>query len=236
MNEFNPQAPDEDATPCDLPVTPVNPGLRYHLLERKYLLGLTGPWLAGLALALLAGLWYTLAPDSASGPSVNDLAGLDSLPASEPVQTRAAPVLLDRNENDNTQFQTDMTRIVTSVKEYSSTNRTAIQRLSDDVKGLTQQVARQQQLIGQYQSQIDALKTRQVMQDAAPATTPVKTLPPHPSPVATMHLSAIQDGAAWIYWAGKTWSVKEGDTLGNVSISHIDAQNRQVFTPAGTIR
>lgn len=232
MNEFNPQAPVEDA----IPVAPVNPGLRYHLLERKYLLGLTGPWLLGLSLMLLAGLWYTLAPDSASGPSVSDLAGLDGSAVSEPIQTLAAPTPQDRNERGNTQFQTDMTRIVTSVREYSSANRTAIQRLSDDVKGLTQQVASQQQRIDQYQSQIDALKARQVMQDVVRVQPSVKKSPPHTPPGATMHLSEIQDGAAWIYWEGKTWSVKEGDTLGKISITRIDAQNRQVFTSSGIIR
>ncbi|MFP1453779.1 hypothetical protein ACLB1N_35465 [Escherichia coli] len=37
-------------------------------------------------------------------------------------------------------------------------------------------------------------------------------------------------------WQGSAWAVREGDSLGNITITRIDPSSRAVITSAGTLR
>lgn len=56
------------------------------------------------------------------------------------------------------------------------------------------------------------------------------------SPVAGMKVVSLENGMAWIKWQGSTWAVREGDTLGKVTVSRIDPASRSVTTSGGTLR
>ena len=62
---------------------------------------------------------------------------------------------------------------------------------------------------------------------------PAKTLP---SPLQGMKIMSVEKGMAWIRWQGSAWAVREGDSLGNITITRIDPSSRAVITSAGTLR
>lgn len=237
MNEFNP-SPSPEADHIDPPVPPHrdNGGLRYLLLERKYAFGLNAPWLLGCGVLLIAVALYLFSDSLPDKPSVNDLAGFEEQPVTEQSQPLSQAPLPMSQASDDGKIREDVANMVNGVRSYAEANRTAITRLSDTVKVLSQQVASEQQVVGQYQAQIQSLnariadlETRQVNGSSARNTA-------RRSPTAGMHLNAVEDGMAWILWNGKTWAVKEGDRLGDVTVTTIDAPDRQVFTSAGVIR
>lgn len=239
MNEFNSPSETEH---IDTPVPPAREGrgIRYQLIERKYIFGLTAPWLLGCgALLIVVGL-YLFSDSQPSKPTVNDLAGFDdsannvvAQPTTQPNTLPPAPV---QSAGDAGNIREDVANMVNGVKDYAEANRTAIKQLSDTVKTLSQQVVNEQQEIGQYQAQIQSLNARiadletQRVNGVAPRSAPRR------SPTAGMHVNAIEDNMAWVMWNGKTWAVKEGDRLGNVTVTGIDAADRQVLTSAGVIR
>ncbi|RMT69104.1 TraP protein, partial [Pseudomonas syringae pv. theae] len=49
-------------------------------------------------------------------------------------------------------------------------------------------------------------------------------------------VQAIQNGMAWVYWQDKTWAVSPGEKLGQVTVTGINPQAREVLTSAGTIK
>nr|WP_260630662.1 conjugal transfer protein TraP [Pseudomonas syringae] len=56
------------------------------------------------------------------------------------------------------------------------------------------------------------------------------------SPLNGMRVQAIQNGMAWVYWQDKTWAVSAGEKLGQVTVTGINPQTREVLTSAGTIK
>ncbi len=90
------------------------------------------------------------------------------------------------------------------------------------------------QLLEETRKQVHTLQ----MQGALPAPTgnnrqPAKTLP---SPLQGMKIMSVEKGMAWIRWQGSAWAVREGDSLGNITITRIDPSSRAVITSAGTLR
>lgn len=243
MNEFK-DSPSQLSDDIDVPVPQhrENSGVRYLLLERKYFLGLTGPWLLGFGVLLIVMAWYLIGSTQPAKQNVNDLAGFDNTTSSAPAspasqtQSNTLPNAPAQSSGGDAQIRDDVAKMVNGVRDYSQANRTAIQRLSDAVKALSQEVANQQQITGQYQTQIASLNARiaELEANRVNGVTPHRIT--HRSPTSGMRLNAVEDGMAWILWNGKTWAVKEGDQLGNVTVTQIDAPDRQVFTSAGVIR
>lgn len=239
MNEFNPSSSHE-TDPVDPPVPPHREqgGARYLLLERKYAFGLTAPWLLGCGVLLIAVALYLFGDARPARPSVNDLAGFDDQTAAAP-----APAVTPQNalpsasaQAGDGQIREDVANMVNGVRDYAQANRTAIRQLSDAVKVLSQQVASDQQVVGQYQTQIQSLNARIADLETQRVNGAAVRTPARRAPTAGMHLSSVENGMAWVLWNGKTWAVKDGDRLGNVTVTGIDAENRQVFTSAGVIR
>lgn len=241
MNEFNPSSsPETDHVEPPVPPHREHGGARYLLLERKYAFGLTAPWLLGCGVMLIVVALYLFDSAQPAKPTVNDLAGFDDAsnvsPAQPATPQNALPSAPAPAAGDVGQIRQDVANMVNGVRDYAQANRTAITQLSDAVKVLSQQVASDQQVVGQYQTQIQSLNARLADLETQRVNGAARPTPAHRSPTAGMHLSSVEDGMAWVLWNGKTWAVKEGDRLGNLTVTGIDAPDRQVFTSAGVIR
>ena len=239
MNEFNPSSsPETDHVEPPVPPHREQGGARYLLLERKYAFGLTAPWLLGCGVLLIAVALYLFGNAQPAKPTVNDLAGFDETSNAAPAPSVTPHYALPSApaQAGDGKIREDVANMVNGVRDYAQANRTAITHLSDAVKVLSQQVASDQQVVGQYQTQIQSLNARLADLETQRVNGAAMRTPAHHSPTAGMHLSSVEDGMAWVLWNGKTWAVKEGDRLGNVTVTGIDAPDRQVFTSAGVIR
>lgn len=208
--------------------------------QRPYVAGLSLPWLVGIVLILGLTGWYLFAP--AKTTPVNRLAFQDDFeqqpaPAAGPVAVRNEAV----PASDLGQFKNEVATMIGGVRTYAEVNRNAIQRLSEMVKaqGAAQQTLQQQ--LAEAQAQNSLLSARITFLEGRPgamasaqrAGTPAAKAR---SPLTGMHVQAIQNGMAWVYWQDQTWAVSTGDRLGQVTVTGIDAPAREVRTSAGTIK
>jgi intracellular multiplication protein IcmG len=239
MSEFSPQT----AVP---PPAPVMQAPSQSWLQRPIILGLSIPWIAGLVVVLIAAAAYLFMPAQTS--NVNRLAFGDQEAVSDqaftPVATPKTVALGGASfqvqpDANVTQIQDQVAAMVSGVRSYAEANRDAITKLAETVKSLSAGQAALKQ-------QITELQAQNAILSAAHGTTPqsrptVRTEPgraskPTPtSPLAGMHLSAVQNGMAWVFWQDKTWAVQVGDTVGPVTVTGIDAQSRRVRTSAGVL-
>lgn len=208
--------------------------------QRPYVAGLSLPWLVGIVLILGVTGWYLFAP--AKTTPVNRLAFQDDFeqqpaPAAGPVTTRNEAV----PASDLGQFKNEVATMIGGVRTYAEVNRNAIQRLSETVKaqGAAQQTLQQQ--LAEAQAQNSLLSARITFLEGRPGAMASAQRAGKPaakarSPLIGMHVQAIQNGMAWVYWQDQTWAVSTGDRLGQVTVTGIDAPAREVQTSAGTIK
>ncbi len=239
MSEFSP-APDTPITAQRPP--PVAPKDRLDWINRPMFLGLSLPWLVGIAILLGAAGWYLFAPERPS--QVNALAFGDG-GGMQPVQNATQPPAHVDTGFDvpQTQPAVDIAEVVVGVREYAEANRAAIEQLSRVVKTQATQAAVLSEQLKEAQAQVSVLSARLSSLETKPrqATKPVVksvATTPSSSPLSEMRVSAAQVGMAWVNWQNKTWAVQVGDSLldGKVTITAIDAASRQVHTSAGTIK
>lgn len=225
--------------------------------SRELILGLSLPWIVGILLILAAGIWYLFGP--APTPKINALAFGDAAdtssrrsPAPASPSAPAAFEQFGQGASSSepagaglTSIQDEVARMVGGMRSYEEATRTAVERLSETVKSqgvlmgkLQAQVSELQAVNAVLSGRLDTLGQRPGNTVAQPSARsyPSKPAPKISSPVADMHLSAIQNGMAWVRWQDKTWAVQVGDSLGSVRITGIDAPDRQVRTSAGTIQ
>lgn len=233
MNEFSPAPilPPAPETPSP-PVSPARPGL----MQRKLLLGLTLPWLGGAVLILVLSGAYLFAPYGAGDDSRADAFGE---PGQGSVPVTLSPVTPVAGA-DAVQWQNEVATMVGGVRTFAETNRTAISRLAEMVKAQNAPLTALKQQLADLQAQNSQLAVRLSVLEARPATVVSQVtdrVTPRPRSALTgMRLDAVQNGMAWVYWQGKTWAVKGGDRLGNVTITRIDAERREVNTSAGVLK
>ncbi len=241
MSEFSPPPPQ--AAP------PVQPA-PYHepsgsWLTRPVLFGQSIPWLVGIVALVIGAAWYLYGPESIT--TVNRLAfddkDLQPAPATlsfgpataAPVRSASLPAAPDTNL---AQLQDQVAAMVAGVRAHSEANREAIERLAETTKTVMANQAALKQQLSELQAQLALSSARPVPAQPSSATRTVvsKAKADHtPAPLAGMHLSAVQNGMAWVNWQDKTWAVQVGDPLGPVTITGIDAQARRVRTTAGTL-
>lgn len=239
MNEFNLQGETPISTPRPASSAPQS---RYDWLSRPVLLGLSPPWLAGCGLVLVLAGWYLLAP--AGVAMNNELARIDDGGGLQPVASDFKADFEANEPSSNgfgiSQLKQEVVEMVTSVRAHSEANRTAIEHQAQTIKAQAAQLAPLQQQLVEAQAQISVLSARLSSLESKPAmaqkrvrtTAAVKSS----SPLSGMRVSAVQIGMAWVYWQDKTWAVQVGDSLGPVTVTGIDADSREVFTSAGTLR
>ncbi|KPX32985.1 MULTISPECIES: conjugal transfer protein TraP [Pseudomonas syringae group] len=240
MSEFSSTA-EPKASTIERPAPTPAPGPK--VWQRPIVMGLSLPWLIGIALLLALVGWYLFAPEKSA--SVNRLAFENDveqqpLPAE---QSSTHPVVGAAAESDLGPFKNEVASMIGGVRTYAEVNRTAIQRLSETVKtqGAAQQALQQQ--LSEAQAQNSVLSARVSFLEGRPGamTTarPQQTGKPVAnarSPLNGMRVQAIQNGMAWVYWQDKTWAVSAGEKLGQVTVTGINPQTREVLTSAGTIK
>ncbi|CZT25911.1 conjugal transfer protein TraP [Pseudomonas cerasi] len=237
MSEFSPAEPK--ASTIEMPAPTQAPSR--SVWQRPIVMGLSLPWLIGIALLLALVGWYLFAREE--NPSVNRLAFENDL-EQQPLpaeQSSTHPVVAAAAESDLGQFKNEVAAMIGGVRTYAEVNRTAIQRLSETIK--TQGVAQQalQQQLAEAQAQNSVLSARVSFLEGRPGATTTTQQASKPvaktrSPLNGMRVQAIQNGMAWVYWQDKTWAVSPGEKLGQVTVTGINPQAREVLTSAGTIK
>ncbi|MEA9996481.1 conjugal transfer protein TraP [Pseudomonas sp. AA4] len=226
------------AEPISAAPPPLILGTRFGWLSHPFFLGLSLPWLVAAVLAVVVAGWYLFAPEGTNTPTVNQLAfneGSNLQPVSSEYKASASV-------NDSpglSQVQDQVAVMVGGVRSFAEANRTAIERLVQTTKALGAQLAVVQQQVLELQAQNSLLSAQLSSKGSTPVTAHRRAQPAAvapSSPLAEMHLSAVQLNMAWVYWQEKTWAVQVGDRLGAVTVTGIDANNRQVRTSAGTLK
>lgn len=240
MSEFSPASGPKVAA-VERP--PVSQAAGQKVWERPLLLGLSLPWLVGIGLLLVLTGWYLFAPEKTT--TVNRLAFQEDVeqqapPAEGMVKTPAFAAPVDSGAG-LASFKNEVAAMVGGVRTYAEVNRAAIQRLSETLKAQIEAQQVLQQQLAEAQAQNSLLSARLSFLEGRPGamTTAQRVSKPAfkaRSPLADMHVQALQNGMAWVYWQDKTWAVKAGDQLGQVTVNSIDAQAREVLTSAGTLK
>lgn len=238
MSEFSATAEDRVSPVMSASSTrSADPGV----WKRPIIAGLPLPGVIGVVLILAGAAWFLFEPDSA--PTVNQLAFREDVDQPPITTERNGQALqpLAPSEAVGSQFKDEVATMIGGVRGYAETNRAAIERLSGTVKSQGAAMTLQQQQLAEALAQnsvlsarVSALEGRPVAQ-ATPQRT-AKSVARARSPLTGMRVEAVQNGMAWVYWQDRTWAVKAGDTVGQVTVTRIDAQTREVHTSAGTLK
>ncbi|ENO7270625.1 conjugal transfer protein TraP, partial [Escherichia coli] len=90
------------------------------------------------------------------------------------------------------------------------------------------------QLLDETRKQVHALQMQGPLQ--IPTGNNGQSTKTPPSRLQGMQIMSVEKGMAWIRWQGSAWAVREGDRLGNITITRIEPSSRSVITSAGTLR
>lgn len=225
--------------------------------KRELLLGYSLPWLLGAAGLLVVGAGYLFGPslpfmsktpsDSAFSEVENTLGrantdtmgGASPLSAHQSSELSAQPQLPDAAHNDKMALMTDI-RDELNARD-SKTNNTLI-TLKDSVSQLSEAIKRDETYAVETRNQLNTLIQRLTALEAKQAAGTVSTSKPSSgkqgaaSLISGMKVMSLENGMAWIKWQGSTWAVREGDTLGKITIRQIDPVSRSIITTGGTLR
>lgn len=243
MSEFQPLPTD---TPT--PIAPPTPARSQQgFLARPIFLGLSIPWLLGSVLFIGAAAWYFFWPVS-STPDPGQLAfgtpnSFSSVQpaATPPIETGGLSVPTTTDAPAGSSVPEEVVKMIRDGRDYEAANREAITRLSNTVRAQTTTIANLQKTMDAQASQVTAITNRLTVLEAresTPAAHHVKGVrkQSNRSAISGMRIESIQDGMAWVSWQGRTWAVQAGDRLGPVTITDVNAANREVSTTYGTLR
>ena len=238
MSEFSATAEDRVSPVVS---APSSQSADQGVWQRPMMGGLSLPWIIGVVVILVGAGWYLFGPDST--PTVNQLAFREDHDEQgiTTAGTGTTPPLQATYDAGGSQFKDEVAAMIGGVRSYAETNRTAIGRLSETVKSQGAGLTHQQQQLAEAQAQLSVLSARLSSLEARPVaqvSTPRVAKPAARvrSPLTGMRLEAVQNGMAWVYWQDRTWAVKAGDQVGQVTVTRIDAQSREVHTSAGTLK
>lgn len=241
MSEFSATAQDRVSPVASAPSASSASSTGPGLWRRPIILGLP-IWLLAVLVAIVVGAgWFLFAPDST--PTVNQLAFReDAEPhfnVSEGTETGNVPQLPPA-DTTSSQVKDEVATMISGVRTYAETNRTAITRLSETAKAQGAGMTLQQQQLAEAQAQLSVLSARLSALEGKPSVSVTRQRASKPvararSPLSDMRVEAVQNGMAWVYWQDRTWAVKVGDSVGTVTVTRIDAQARKVHTSAGIL-
>lgn len=243
MSEFSPQP-----APVPPAYTPP-PNVEQHWLKRPIVMGQSIPWLALYALILIAAGIFFFRPEPGASTSGRAFGSQDlqSAPlsfdtaSSVPASSSGSMAQAAASASSLAQMQNEVAAMIATIRTHSDVNRQAIEQMALKVNAMADTEA----LLKQQVSELQAQAALQSAHNLVAPSTPVRRMvavaaKPHPvapsSPLAGMHLSALQNGMAWVQWQDKTWAVEVGDTVGPVTVTGIDAPSRLVHTSAGTLQ
>lgn len=225
--------------------------------KRELLFGYSLPWLLGVTLLAVASLWYLFGPslpltnNTPSESSFSEVENtLDSAPHSavETVQHTTAPIPVAQPATQTAppMLQGDTAGMMTDIRdELNDRDRRindSLTPLKDSVTRLSDAIKRDEAYAVETRAQLNNLIQKLAVLEARPGTTDISKPASGPqkrqaaSAVSGMKIMSLESGMAWIKWQGSTWSVREGDTLGKVTIRQIDPATRSVVTTGGTLR
>ena len=238
MSEFSATAEDRVSPVVS---APSSQSADQGVWQRPMMGGLSLPWIIGVVVIIVGAGWYLFGLDST--PTVNQLAFREDHDEQSITTegTGTTPPLRATSDAGGSQFKDEVALMIGGVRSYAETNRTAIGRLSETVKSQGAGMTLQQQQLSEAQAQLSVLSARLSSLEGRPVvqvSTPRATKPAARvrSPLTGMRVEAVQNGMAWLFWQDRTWAVKVGDQVGQVTITRIDAQAREVHTSAGTLK
>lgn len=223
--------------------------------KRELLLGYSLPWLLGIALLAGSGLWYLYGPplsslmshpSDAAFSEVDDTlgnAGTEITHTSAPVGQHSGPETPPPTAiPGQTDTVTMMTEIRDALNDRDNKMNGTLSTLKDSITQLSDAVKRDESYAVDTRNQLILLEQKLTALEAHQTTGPVTTSKVTvgkrtvSSPVSGMKVMSLENGMAWIKWQGSTWAVREGDTLGKVTVRQIDPASRTVITSGGTLR
>jgi intracellular multiplication protein IcmG len=246
MSEFSPQA-----APVSPPAYTPPPNVDQHWLKRPIIWGQSIPWLTLYALIFIAAVVFLCRPDSAASSNGRAFGSQDLQPTAQSaplsfdtmssVQASPGnPMAQAASASSMAQMQDQVAGMVASVRAYGEANREAITQVAASLKVTIENQHRLQQQIDELQAKFALSSAPAAVAQAKPVVRTAARQPARaaalPEPLSGMHLSAVQNGMAWVQWQDKTWAVEVGDTLGPVTVTGIDAPSRLVHTSAGTLQ
>ena len=225
--------------------------------KRELLFGYSLPWLLGVVVLLVVGAGYIFGPslpflnkspsDNAFSEVENTLdrantgttVGVSPPPTHQSSELSVQPQLPDAVHNDKMALMTD---IRDELNERDSKTNSTFNTLKDSVSQLSEAIKRDETYAVETRNQLNTLIQRVTALETRQAANTVTTSKPSSvkrqteSLIAGMKVMSLENGMAWIKWQGSTWAVREGDTLGKVTIRQIDSASRSVITTGGTLR
>ncbi|HIE6720539.1 TPA: conjugal transfer protein TraP, partial [Escherichia coli] len=118
-----------------------------------------------------------------------------------------------------------------------------ITKLSGGVASLSDALRKDEDALRNLMTRVQALEAAVRQTTTAPRTAaqPAQATDTAPasrratvhSAISGMRIVSMDSGMAWIRWKDSTWSVRQGDQLGSVTITGIDPAERTVTTTGG---
>lgn len=236
-----------------------DPSEKKPFWKGELLFGYSLPWLLGVSLLALASCWYLFGPslsftsNTPSDSSFSEVENtLDNTPHSMTTpaarETTASPNALAAAQSAPTVVQSDTTTMMTDIRdELNDRDRKlndSLTALKDSVTRLSDAIKRDETYALETRNQLTELTRKLALletrapaaQVTRPAATTATAKRQPASAVSGMKIMSLESGMAWIKWQGSTWSVREGDTLGKVTVRQIDPVTRSVVTTGGTLR
>lgn len=213
--------------------------------KRPLLFGLDAPWLAGIALTLIlaaAYLWQRQAggdalPDSA----FSDVTVAETIPVTAPSSPVTSTTPAAPPAGTDSQSLASLTADVKA--ELDARDRTfsdSLNMMQGSITKLAEAVRRDEAYAQESRRQLDAMQATLTGLQAKAATPPLSPSGKNPkkkaSAVSGMKVVSLESGMAWVRWQGSTWAVRQGDTLGKVTITGIDPGTRTLHTSGGDVR
>ncbi|HHU7258406.1 TPA: conjugal transfer protein TraP [Escherichia coli] len=144
---------------------------------------------------------------------------------------------------------TDLQALTRALKEEMDQRTDALQsqitKLSGGVAGLSDALRKDEDALRNLMTRVQALEAAVRQTTTAPRTAaqPAQATDTAPasrrttvhSAISGMRIVSMDSGMAWIRWKDSTWSVRQGDRLGSVTITGIDPAERTVTTTGGVI-
>ncbi|MDV5232943.1 conjugal transfer protein TraP [Enterobacter hormaechei] len=213
------------------------------------------PWLLGitlLAVAILRDLaLMSLTNNTPSETSFSEVENtldgaqhstVESVPqqavspaAAQPEAHTSLPMAQDDRASMMTDIRDELNDRDRKINDSLTSLKDSVTRLSDAIKRDEAYAVETRAQLNELTQKLAVLETRVSTSDASKtASRPQKRQTT--SAVAGMKIMSLEAGMAWIKWQGSTWSVREGDTLGKVTIRQIDPATRSVVTTGGTLR
>lgn len=254
LPEADEEITDTDDDPESAPEDEEDTPLPFWHWQRPLFLGLSLPIIGGILLTIVA-LVVTSLPSSP--PAGNDL-------TLTPAETTAADTALRTTHTqpramtmDNNQpgeavpptGGTDLQALTRALKEEMDQRTDALQsqitKLSEGVAGLSDALRKDEDALRNLMTRVQALEAAVRQTTTAPRTAaqPAQATDTAPasrrttvhSAISGMRIVSMDSGMAWIRWKDSTWSVRQGDRLGSVTITGIDPAERTVTTTGGVI-